>query len=250
MSINLLDRVLLNIPDEPTLMPGSSGFTLPEGVWIPQAWVALLSMDVISEKALLDIWEPLIKYIPNAVEKISRHTMQVALAVYPGDETGISLLYAFQVVLEEEQAVTWEKQDLILAWSAGCPATDEDIANAESRLNITLPQSYKNFVRVHNGFNLYPLDTGPRSLDNLFFISKYRDWVQESGYQLDKLLAFSGDGAGNEQCYNLMAQLSDEDYLTYDWDHETHQITKPRTFWDYLEQFFAREMRNAQVREN
>lgn len=249
MSANLLDRVLLGIPNEPRLIPASTRFTQPEGVWLPETWMTILSMSALSAKALLDIWQPLIRHLPNAIEIIAKHTLQVALAIYPDREKKVSLMYIFRIPLEEGQTITTDEQDVILAWSAGRPATNKDIADAETRLDIPLPRSYKDFVRMHNGFTVYPLDVGPRPLGNLFFISEYQDWEPDPDYRSNRLLAFSGDGAGNQRCYNLMAPLPNEDFLTYDWDHETYQVTRPQGFWEYIEQLVTREMADAQTRE-
>lgn len=241
MSANLLNRILLDIPDEPKLLPGASNFSIPEGLSLPGMWLEALSRDVPSENALLKIWAPLATYIPQAVEKIIHCTMQLGLALYPGEEIEAKLMYVFQSVDAAEESP--------LGWSAGYPATEEEIAKAEARSNITLPTSYKKFARVHNGFNLYPMDVGPYATDNLWFISEGAKLKPDITYQADKLLACSGDGAGNQQCYDLMSPLADGDYLTYDWDHETHQITNAMSFWEYLDNLLITELRQARLRD-
>lgn len=245
MLTNFVNRILLDIPNEPNLIPGSSSFAAPKDVWVPETWIEVLSTNILQKQLLLNIWESIAKFSPRLVEKIVEYTVQIALALYP--ENKANLIYIFQLSLRNEETDVGEK-DIIVGWSAGYPANEKEITVTEKKLNIILPESYKQFLRVHNGFNLYPLDLGPRPLQKLYFLSEIESLDDHHSYRLDKQLAFSGDGAGNEQCYNLDSSISNRDYLTYDWDHESNDLTNPMIFWDYLEKLILTELRNARPR--
>lgn len=129
-------------------------------------------------------------------------------------------------------------------WFGLLPATEDDIIQNETRLGITIPQSYRDFARVHNGFLHNGWGSlGLKPLHTLYFVrnvdkSNYLD----HGFDFGRILAICGDGAGNEQCYDLDQPLDKDDRLTFDWDHETRRLTKPQPFWAFLEKFIKREM--------
>jgi len=243
MQTNLLNHNRLSIPDEPKLIPGSSNFSAPANLSLPETWLEALSTDAPVAKALAKIWKPLAVYVPQAVERIIKCTLQLGLAIYPDEDQDIrvNLLYIFQ---------SQDKDNLAVGWFAGYPATDEVIAEAQARLSIILPASYKKFIRVHNGFNLYPIDVGPCMANSLHFIRELAQADQVFEHQANRFLAFSGDGAGNQQCYDLTIPLANSDYLTFDWDHETRQIAKPMSFFAYVEDLMMTELETARLRKN
>ena len=239
MTENILNQILLNTPNEPELIVGASNISIPSELTLPETWMQALSRDIPSSDTLLNIWEPLVAFMPQLVEIIVDCTIQLGLAVYYEKEIHAKLVYAFRFIEEDEE--------IILGWLGGIPAMPGDFAEAEYRLGLTLPKPYQQFTRVHNGFNLYPLDVGIHSTDALWLISEYAEYHPQ--YDPTRLLAFSGDGSGNQQCFYLISSTKDDSYLTYDWDHDTFQMTHPLTFTEYINQLVESELLGAITRQ-
>ncbi len=199
------------------------------GQKIPSTWIHSLSSDSPVADSILRIWSPLNKHLDASLRVLTNYALDIGLVVSPTATSPPRLLY----VLESATRTAF-------GWLAGLPATEEDFVRQEARLGVQLPQSYKLFSRVHNGFLLDGLSTvGPRSLGDLFFVSVLLEGELASD-RFAHLLAFSGDGAGNEQCYDLTWPISNNDYLTVDWDHESRETSGPTTFYDYLDRIVSR----------
>ncbi|MDH5507706.1 MAG: SMI1/KNR4 family protein, partial [Anaerolineae bacterium] len=124
-------------------------------------------------------------------------------------------------------------------WLGGLPIEKREIISVEQKLAINLPSSLKLFSNIHNGFLLDGASAfGVRPLNSLFCLDDYDIFSDlDIDYDPKKCLAFCGDGAGNEQCFSINHPIHENDYMTYDWDHETRELTKPQSFWDFLERF-------------
>jgi hypothetical protein len=125
------------------------------------------------------------------------------------------------------------------AWAAGLPIAEAPTADPP---RDKLPASYRTFTQVHNGFLLEGWGSaGPTSVEELFHLDTLPiPGADELGYEPHDLLAFSGDGAGNEQCYLLTQPTADGDYATVDWDHETRGLGPPGPFWKYVEELVTK----------
>lgn len=111
---------------------------------------------------------------------------------------------------------------------------------------MSLPTSYGEFVKVHNGFLLDGFSPGIRSVNELQRLSDVPALDNREkymiGYRLEELLEFAGDGGGNAQVFNLAEPIADGEYMTYDWDHESLEIAKPKTFWAFSLELLSRIM--------
>jgi hypothetical protein len=194
------------------------------GEKIPASWARGLSSDSSVGDFVRRIWFPLRDHVGASLRVLVNHTLDIGLVVSPTATSPPRLLY----ILESETGSAF-------GWLAGLPATADKVSRQEMRLGVRLPQSYKLFSRVHNGFLLGGLSTvGPRSLSGLFFISLLLE-ADPASDRYAHLLAFSGDGGGNEQCYDLTQPTGNDEYLTVDWDHESRAVSNPTTFFAYLD---------------
>ena len=92
----------------------------------------------------------------------------------------------------------WDDRQYSIAHYIGRPAGDEDIAEAEKTLGYTLPASYKELIRVHNGGilkkNAVTVDDTDYYVEGLYGIDPevensvlseefgHRFWIEEWGY--------------------------------------------------------------------
>jgi hypothetical protein len=218
----LLSKLELVLQTETQVLPKGHNALADLSATIPSSWTRVLSSDASIADSIEQIWAPISEYAGDFLRTLVARTVDIAL-VLSSETSLLHLLY----VLESSKGS-------IFGWLAGLPATEQDIIDCEARLGIRLPESYNLFCQVHNGFSLDGLKTaGPERLSGLFFLSTLLEGEPRSD-DFDRLLAFSGDGAGNEQCYDLTMPTGDGDYVTVDWDHETRETSQPRVFWEYF----------------
>lgn len=192
---------------------------------LPESWLTALSPTSDLDYAVKAIWDPVKKSAENFIAVLGKLTVDFALLVFPTFPP--QLVY----ILESTTGCP--------SWTAGLPATKRDFEVCEERLGFCLPSSYKLFTQVHNGFHLESWDTiGPRALHDLYTISELLGNTKHS----KNLLAFSGDGAGNEQCFNMDMPVKDRNYTTIDWDHETREISHSQFFWDYIRDLISEKI--------
>jgi hypothetical protein len=198
-------------------------------VKIPPSWTQALSLESSIADSIARIWSPISNCINDSLNILTDHAIDISLAVSPTATSPPRLLYILKGTARDT-----------FGWLASLPATEENIVRCEARLGVKLPQSYRLFSQVHNGFLLDGASTvGPRPLNGLFFISTLFQ-CESTPHDFSQLLAFSGDGAGNEQCYDLARSSDNSDYLTVDWDHETQETGAPQAFWRYFDKIVAR----------
>ena len=228
----LVSKLELFLEENVQLFPRGHNSIAALSERLPSSWTYALSLQSSIPGSIIQIWHPASGHVNDLLNVLSSHTQNIAL-VLPATAPP-SLLYIFQRNGPEGIELS--------GWLGGLPATEQDIASCEVRLSMPLPQSYKAFSKVHNGFLLDGwISLGPRPVGRLYFVStSVQDEYPHNG--LDRLLAFSGDGAGNEQCYDLSRAIGDGDYITVDWDHEAREISKSQTFWKYLYNFVAKEI--------
>jgi hypothetical protein len=66
-------------------------------------------------------------------------------------KTTIDVLFSKSVQLEEDNSYTEEQRKL--KWIGNPPATEQDINAAELRLKVKLPEDYKDFLKIANGYS-------------------------------------------------------------------------------------------------
>jgi hypothetical protein len=199
---------------------------------MPSSWEQALS-PLSPADSITNIWRPINQQASGAINILISRITDFALVVYPDNSAVLGLLYIFKPSSPNTP---------LRGWLAGLPATNEQIKQSETRLDIQIPPAYKTFCQIHNGFLIDGWTSlGLRPLHSLHLLSELPiENPTNQGYNPSKLLAFCGDGSGNQQCYHLAEPLN-TDFVTYDWDHETQAITKPHPFWHFLEAFLAKE---------
>ena len=126
------------------------------------------------------------------------------------------------------------------------PATDRVLEQIEKHLFITLPSSYKNLVKVHNGGrprpNVVRINDGTeRVIKTLLTVHPTKggirdvyDWLKD---QLpEKCIPFASDPFGNYFCFHY-AKSTDEPTIIF-WNHEQKRPEVLATsFQHFLEKF-------------
>lgn len=131
--------------------------------------------------------------------------------------------------------------------SFGRGASDEEVARCEEQLAVSLPNSYKLFLREF-GFALWPeciCGVRPRdpALDVLLVAEAERHEVEpEMPYHL---IPFYPDGCGNHYCLDT-SRLVDGECPVVFWNHELDEDQQPpkthASLLDWLEEAVAREL--------
>jgi hypothetical protein len=202
---------------------------------LPPAWTAALAAHANAGEAIKALWAEAGPEADRFVGRLVSRLAGLALGVVSNELDRPRLLYLVGNGAGQHESC--------FVWVAGLPATSEQVHAAQSRLAWRLPQSYVRFASIHNGFLLDGFEAvGPTALDKLVRLSDVLvAGTGELGYAPDDLLWFSGDGSGNAQCYYRAMPVPDEDWLTVDWDHETHELSRPTSLWTYLEDLIVRE---------
>lgn len=202
---------------------------------IPPTWKQALSPGETVSHSIERLWQPTGVEAIRAIDLLTRRIEELALVVSPHTLSPLGLLYIFHRGHAAEER--------FYSWLGGFPATEEDIARNELKLGCRIPRSYTAFTQVHNGFLSDGWSSlGIRPLSSLYFLSELAAGSEALDYEPGQLLAFCGDGAGNEQCFYLNNPAGENDSLTFDWDHETRELSKPQSFWSFLAQFIATEI--------
>lgn len=121
--------------------------------------------------------------------------------------------------------------------------TDEALGSAERELGITFPTDYVRFVAALDGmalpdWQLYrPVPPAADELDR-YDIVKQNHWLRaERGVPAD-LVAFRGDGLGDEYCFDLAQR--DAGWHIFHWIHDAPDEDRPepdaRSFGEWIEQ--------------
>lgn len=108
------------------------------------------------------------------------------------------------------------------------PATEAEIAIAESSLSVALPSAYRDFVRVFGG--------GYFMLGNVFSVSEGSEWnivKRNQEFPVRGFVSVSSNGTGD--CYGF--QVVDGacvDAVSF-WDHEARDYMPATPYSDLLE---------------
>lgn len=195
---------------------------------LPPVWRNLLAPDTVLDQSLYAIFQPFEPFSPALASFIAANTSEARLVVDSAAGMPIGLLYKMSGSGEGEHH-----------YLGGLPMTEEARLAAEQRLGISLPRPFVEFSRIHNGFLAEGVpEFGIRPAQALYYLSHLPTFDDgDFDYDPGRLLGFCGDGAGNEQCFSLDHPTGDEDFQTHDWDHETRQLTRPRSFWEFVTEF-------------
>ncbi|MEM7536255.1 MAG: SMI1/KNR4 family protein [Chloroflexota bacterium] len=191
---------------------------------IPSTWLGALSEDTPLSRNLAKIWATIDGSIHPARECLFEITQNIGLVVSSASQHPIGLLYLCQ----------HSNQTDLFTWLGMPPVTAHDINLWEKQAGVQLPPTYTNLLKIHNGFWLDGWSSvGPKSLSQLYWIEYHADQTDPP-----RLLAFSGDGGGNEQCFHYQNNSPTSNLLTVDWDHETREGSRVKPFGQYLQNLF------------
>lgn len=201
---------------------------------LPVSWIKALASDISIRDAITEIWNvPPPHATTNFSNLLADRVNDLCLVISESSSEPIGLAYIFR----HHPSGDWG------SWLGGLPISPADLLQTQAQLDLWLPSSYRNLLSIHNGLTRDGWSSlGPRPLNKLYYIEGSLD--QQSRLSSRRLVAFSGDGAGNEQCYDLNTPLGGDDFWTVDWDHEVQQIGNPLSFGDYVYLLGIREMGN------
>jgi hypothetical protein len=109
------------------------------------------------------------------------------------------------------------------------PATEQQIRAAEERLNVTLPESYKSFLREYGG--------GYFAFGNVFSVAEGSDWnieARNGEHGVDELIAFSDNGVGDYFCFRTKDGRCGEQVVFLDHETGSVQMTEYEDIFEYL----------------
>ena len=101
------------------------------------------------------------------------------------------------------------------------PINEEEIFRLETKFKLQLPNDYKAFLRVHNGFSLmgvviYGIRNNNFDLEQCYLFEHH-----EVNNPMPKhLVAFSPDGTGNHYCFDLRKCNSESCEVVF-WQHDS-----------------------------
>lgn len=187
---------------------------------IPVSWRACLKQKEYSVTMTREIWAEVDRRVPSSVSLFFARVVDIGLTVSLNTSTVHGLTY----LLKHQTS----KGAFYEGWLGRLPASEMDVTAFEKDTNLVLPQSYRAFCGLHNGF----LQDGNGGVGYLP-IHKLIAWRNALG--------FCGDGAGNLQVFDLTKPVDNNDCLTCDWDHETDEFTNWMGFWEFVPKQFAAE---------
>lgn len=195
---------------------------------IPMQWREVLLTEMPMQQVIETVWQPIAGDLLD-LPKIVGQITNIGLVASASHRLPIGLLYMFRHT----------KSDELFSWLGYPPANPSQLIQFEKKAGFPLPSSYQKFTSIHNGLLRDGWNShGLRPIEKLYLIE-----VNQKRIGLGQhLLAFSGDGTGNEQCYDLSLPTNLTDYLTVDLDHESHNSGTPYLFRKYLEMLLKTEM--------
>lgn len=115
--------------------------------------------------------------------------------------------------------------------SDACP-TDNDLIEAERKLNTTLHSDYKRFILEYGG--------GYFAFSNVYSLEVGSDWnIVDINYKYagicDKYVLISENGAGDFYGFKVVEGVCEPKIYFYDHERETWQESPYHNLFDYLE---------------
>lgn len=110
----------------------------------------------------------------------------------------------------EDNCIYYDKVEITNNWIGFDPASEDEINQTEERLQIDLPKSYKEFLKISNGFRQISHFSG-----DLLPVNKI-DWIQKKEPEFCKI--FEGE---TDEDYGLKF---DESYYQYDENQRTERF--------------------------
>jgi len=234
----LQDYLRLLMQADVTLVVGDDRLELLKGLSLPWQWTIGLQRGLPIKEFVYQIWEPIYSYVRTAVRLLATYTRHIGLVLDSSRRMEPHLAYIF------EFASALGVQPPLSSWIAGLPSSEDLFEQYSTRFASRIPLSYRKFIGIHNGFLLDGWkSTGLRSVQDLYYLD-IEQLANRHGSDSNPI-AFSGNGLGDEQCYDLSKPIGTQDFLTFQWDHETHNVGNPITFWQYFERLLEKELKLA-----
>lgn len=198
---------------------------------LPQMWADAMANNNSTSVIIRKIWNVSIPQMRSSYDYLASIIRDLGIITSSTTNELVGLLYICQHELEDQP----------FSWLGMPPASADEIEIVQKKLDVSLPQPYVDFARIHNGFSLDGLlSIGPKPLSELYWVKdEYID--QANSDENIRLLAFSGDGGGNQQCFPYEADNSSNQDATVDWDHESRQCSRVQTFDHYFREMLMKE---------
>lgn len=185
----------------------SSRLSLEE---VPESWRSIIDTKRHEPNSILSIWGNYTEFDP-ITDLLNSKIDDVAFLIR--QSVPIGLIYIFSFVNEGKKVT-----DFYLGLT---PIKEISIKNLEDNHGILFHETYKAFLKVHNGF----LRTGNFG----FGFLPLGDTVKK-----DQFIHVYNDGSGNEK--GFMANSSNDERMV-DFDHETQKFVEDKKFLEVLCEF-------------
>jgi len=207
-------------------------------IMIPTSWINVLQSIPFLKKGMLDLWKTENYKADIFINSLIEMCQDIALVTNQNGSI-LGLLYILQ------HKITDKIHNV--GWLGNLPASEQDISESAIRMGIhQLPFDYQSFVRIHNGFLMDGWNSvGIRSTDKIYFIDATSLKENENvvvNFNPTAILAFCGDGNGNEQSFLLQGSNFLDDGISFRWDHETKNIKNPLPFWEFIATHIGKQM--------
>jgi hypothetical protein len=181
------------------------------------------------------LFSPLEKNLPRTIAMLKERC--VAMFAVQEDNWWY-LLYVIRIELNDGKIG-------FTIFRGGEPINNPQLREEVRALGWDTPPELVELYRVHNGFGTKDF---PNSFWNcvlsdnkLTVLSEYfshpPNYLQGTfDYDLNDLLEFFPDGAGNGQFFY---RKKGEPMLSVDWDHETRELSKPEEFWGFIDRMLS-----------
>ena len=186
---------------------------------LPVDWQAALDPGLPVSEAVETLWQPLAERARGFTVRLGIITLELALVVFPESAASPALLYLT------------EREGELHGWLGGPPAGEHEIETKEAELGGRLPESFRRFSAIHNGF----LEDGDPAL-GIRPLAGLRLTNPQPACS-PPWLEFAALRDGSRQCFVLEAPAGRGDYLTVRWEPENQKISPPQSFWSFLKGF-------------
>ena len=176
--------------------------------------------------AIQTLFEPLTDHLPKTIALVQARCENLFVLRLQNDQW--LLLFILQAFDQERCSYSY-------LLGAGQPASSPQLSSELIQDNWTIPQSLKSFYAVFNGFGSIDLPWQIIPFDCILPDTELLKIEASWDAQPKHALLFYPDGAGNGQCFCQPSQDTDVD-ITFDWDHETEEFSRPMPFWEFMDQ--------------
>jgi SMI1 / KNR4 family (SUKH-1) len=201
---------------------------------LPDAWREIFLTAQTPDQVVPRIWAPIANKARGFVVRLETITIELRIA-RSADGSPHGLLYVTQDIPS------------LQGWVGGLPANEDNFQSKESELGVPLPDSYRKFTGLHDGFfrlvtqnsgflplHLLQLDEAHGQSSELHSAEIHRP---ASGGRLRFYLGNNGDIG----FFDLSQQIGTSDYQTILLSPASRPVSGPKSYWGFLKDFTIRD---------